>query len=992
MDAAPTPPDSAEDEVAVDLHAAKPTAASHVAHRKMRANLKAKLFGATPDPVKLGRFVILERLGEGGMGIVYVAYDPELDRKVALKILQTGAARHSLQAQERLRREAQALAQLSHPNVVAMHDVGVIDGQVFMVMEFVVGRSLRQWLGDETRSWRSVLDVYLQAGRGLAAAHKRGLVHRDFKPDNVQVGNDGRIRVLDFGLARSPTEDGDPATWETTLDQPMHRHDPDDAAALISTASLSRDRDRNGPSDGVPLQKHANDPDELRDSGDLSDSGRQSSNKLATRLTVTGAILGTPAYMSPEQHIGGRLSPASDQFSFCASLYEGLYGQRPFAGERLSKLRENVRRGRVRPVPRSTRTPNRLLPILLRGMRPIPSERYPSMDELLDDLSRDSARTRQMRLVGALIVFLSILSVYALTRGSSESEPVCEGAAAELEEVWNDRRRAELRTAFDATGHSYAARAWPRVETGLDGYGDQWVSMHRDACLAHQRGAQSGALLDARMACLARRKRAISSAATVLAEVDRTSLRSSVDVVRSLPSIDHCGHIESLLAAAPGPQEPEKARKVDELRVRLSRAKALEDAGRLAHARDLARALAVESETVGYRPLSAEVSLLQGRATMSFDRAEALPALRRAAVLAVEAGAYEIAVEALARVIYAEGTTGSPDLALSQLYLAQAMVERVPEPTFVHALLLNNAGLVQMARGDREQARASWEKALALTRSASQLPVELAFVPSNLALVTSDPAERAELMENAVVQLTSDLGEEHPKTLEMLRGQAYATTDPQAIRARLDAACELYHRYHPVLHQQQFECLYYLGFIESELGLAQSASEHLMRAAGEARNPREAWLRDLALGQGALHRGDAAGAIEALDRAIAALQGNLTLWFQKKRLADAELAKGMALLNAGDRASAVLLLEQAYARLLEVSAFNNNVDTPQRLNRTRLTLAEALWPTAGAPPAPPVRERAKNLIDQAAKWYDEGGPGYQRHRRDIERWRHQRSL
>jgi tetratricopeptide (TPR) repeat protein/predicted Ser/Thr protein kinase len=220
---------------------------------------------------QVGRYVIVGTVGEGGMGVVYAGYDPELDRKVALKVLRPERAA-SPNARARLLREAQAIARLSHPNVVAVHDAGTFGEQVFVAMEYVDGRTLRQWLKEEERSWREVVDLFRIAGQGLAAAHAAGLVHRDFKPDNVLIGKDGRVRVADFGLAR-PVE---PPEAEETLEA----------------------------------------------SGDRSPG-----------LTSWGMVLGTPGYMAPEQLRGLSSDARSDQFSFCVALYEALYGERPFAGE-----------------------------------------------------------------------------------------------------------------------------------------------------------------------------------------------------------------------------------------------------------------------------------------------------------------------------------------------------------------------------------------------------------------------------------------------------------------------------------------------------------------------------------------------------------------------------------------------------------------------------------------------------------------------------------
>ena len=227
--------------------------------------------GVLPRGTAIGRYVILDRIGGGGMGVVYTGYDPELDRKVALKLLRPDRAAGEA-ARLRLLREAQAIARLSHPNVVAVHDAGTFGDQVFLAMEYVEGTTLRRWLDEERRSWGEVVDRFALAGRGLAAAHAAGLVHRDFKPDNVLLGKDGRVRVADFGLAR--------AAGETGEEEPV---------------------------------------------------SPESGGILASPITQLGVAVGTPAYMAPEQLRGERADARSDQFSFCVALWEALCGERPFA-------------------------------------------------------------------------------------------------------------------------------------------------------------------------------------------------------------------------------------------------------------------------------------------------------------------------------------------------------------------------------------------------------------------------------------------------------------------------------------------------------------------------------------------------------------------------------------------------------------------------------------------------------------------------------------
>src|SRR5690606_32000265 len=253
---------------------------------------------------ELGHYVLLDKLGEGGMGVVFAAYDRALDRKVAIKLLRATGD----EAQRRLIREAQAMARLSHPNVVQIYEIGELDDDgstraavlagdgsrpVFIVMEFIDGQTLSAWRRQRRPSIAEILAVFDAAGRGLAAAHRKGLVHRDFKPDNVMIRSDARVVVMDFGLARERSElDGQPRA-------PVL----DDAVAGHSTSELSID------------------------------------------LTATGALLGTPAYMSPEQFAGAATDAKTDQFSFCVALWEALHGSRPFAGTSLAELAYSVTSG-----------------------------------------------------------------------------------------------------------------------------------------------------------------------------------------------------------------------------------------------------------------------------------------------------------------------------------------------------------------------------------------------------------------------------------------------------------------------------------------------------------------------------------------------------------------------------------------------------------------------------------------------------------------------
>jgi serine/threonine protein kinase/formylglycine-generating enzyme required for sulfatase activity len=313
---------------------------------------------------RVGRYLILARVGSGAMGVVYGAYDPELDRRIALKLLDGDPRGQDAAARARLLREAKAMARVEHPNVIAVHDVGVFEGRVFLAMEFLAGGTLRDWLEAERRGWREVLAAFLAAGRGLAAAHAAGLVHRDFKPENVLLDKDGRPRVVDFGLAREAA-----------------RPDDGESVASYDTATLSL-------AAGNPLES----------------------------LTRTGAVMGTPAYMAPEQFLGEPTDARTDQFSFCVALYEALYGERPFAGETVLRLLRNMTDGTLQPVREERDVPAWIRRVLARGLSAGGAARWPSMAALIAALEDDPATRHRRRLLAGVAFALVVLSVLAVSQ------------------------------------------------------------------------------------------------------------------------------------------------------------------------------------------------------------------------------------------------------------------------------------------------------------------------------------------------------------------------------------------------------------------------------------------------------------------------------------------------------------------------------------------------------------------------------------------------
>jgi serine/threonine protein kinase len=289
----------------------------------------------------VGRYVVEHEIGSGGMGVVYAARDPALGRLVAVKVLR--GANHPSTG-ERVRREAQAMARLAHPNVVAVHDVGRFEDRIFVAMEYVAGATLARWSATP-RPPHEVLDAYYAAGRGLAAAHAAGIVHRDFKPENVFVGHDGRVRVGDFGVARTVAI----------------------GAGYVAV-----------PSSGAAALPIVSDPPAKPD-----------------RLTAPGTLLGTPYYIAPELYDGADADARSDQFSFCVALFTALHGKRPFAGDTFTALATNVRAGRIQRA-RAPGVSRAIHAAIRRGLSADPEARFASLHDLLAEL-RPAPRRRHAR-------------------------------------------------------------------------------------------------------------------------------------------------------------------------------------------------------------------------------------------------------------------------------------------------------------------------------------------------------------------------------------------------------------------------------------------------------------------------------------------------------------------------------------------------------------------------------------------------------------------
>ena len=468
--------------------------------------------GATVEPIRdvsrrgtlVARYVVLREVGRGGMGRVFAAYDPKLDRTIALKVLRD--TRAGPEALARLLREAQSLARLNHPNVVTVHDVGEHEEQVFVAMEFVEGQTLTAWQAERTRSWREVVQMFRQAALGLAAAHEAGVVHRDFKPDNVMVepprtSMAPRVRVMDFGLAFS-----------------------------------AKARSEDAP-----------------EAGDELDG-----------LTRPGAMMGTPAYMSPEQFRNQSIGPASDQFSFCIALYEALEGERPFAAGSLEELSVNVTTGRAR-TPRAG-VPAWLRGVVQRGLSTEPQDRFESMHHLIAALD-GGARRRQMLFGAGLVGAALVAGIASWQQGPDDSE--CRDAQRSVRSIWTAERQASLGGGLEATGHRLAATNWSRASAAIDAFAEDWIRTHDQVCTTW-RATLPPDLLEARRTCLLVQRAHLGGLLDAFETPTATTVGFAVAAAAGLPRPEDCAELDS---AADLPPPDWRDRVLDAQRL-LARARA----------------------------------------------------------------------------------------------------------------------------------------------------------------------------------------------------------------------------------------------------------------------------------------------------------------------------------------------------------------------------------------------------------------------------------
>ncbi len=926
----------------------------------------------------LDRFMVIERLGTGGMGMVVAAYDPDLDRKVAIKVLRPDKARSrsATDGQQRLLREARALARLSHPNVTTVYEIGTVDDRVFIAMEYVAGQTMAEWLREKKRDWREVVDVMVQAGRGLYAAHEAGLVHRDFKPENVLIGTDGRVRVTDFGLV------------------------------------------------GIESTPLAN------ESGEIEIS--RLSLSLSSTLTVAGALMGTPRYMSPEQHHRQKADARSDQFGFCAVLYEALYGQPAFDGDSYWGLASNVSAGKIRQPPKDTEVPPWLWEISRRGLSRDPEERFPSMAEVLSVLEQDrsGSRRRKLAIAGGALGFaaLGALALAGFLRGA-DAEPPCRGARAELDGVWDAAIAERVEAALSASDKPYAADTAKTARGLLDDYAKEWVEMRTEVCEAtHVRGTQSAALMDVRMYCLDGRRSELGALAELLAEADEKLVSKAVSIASKLQPLEACADIRQLTERPPLPKDPDRRAHVAAVHKRYAEANARSHTGKWKEALAMLEEIEPEAVELGYAPLVTDIRDLRGGLQASLgDNEAAEETLEQVAIDALATRNDAVMVHAAAQLVttvgyrlgrYAQADIwGREALALAQRDSARPMLESRMQETMA---------MLRTGQGEYAEAKKHAQRAYVLRRQALGPDHPLTGnAQHTLGVILGklgdfDGALAA--YENVLRIHKKTLGERHPNVPLSLHniGVIYKREHEYEKAAEyLNQALAVWTEVLPENHPYIGMALLNLGVVQVSMGKLDDAIESLerSRAIKAARlgddHPSVAKV-DLAMSDVWKRRGDLKRALEQQERALANM---------KKALGEDHPDVGEALgmvadtrNNMGEHAKAAELFRRALAireaklgadhpthvpvlrGLADAEIARGRPDAavepleralaidekqksePTDLAVTRFGLAQALWDSGGD------RARARLLAAKALDTYRDAGAEQDEHRREVESW------
>lgn len=671
----------------------------------------AKQLVGVERTVQFGRYELNEELGRGACGAVYSAFDPELNRDVAIKLVLRGQSSADAKWDARLQREARALARIRHPNVAEVFDVGLErahcegSGGVFVVMEKLSGQTLRTWVNEKDPDWRRIVEVYVQACRGLAAVHRHGLVHRDLKPDNIMLCTDGVARLIDFGLARD--------------DGPDHS---------IETGPLGNT--------GVDLPAVESGPS----------------------ITSAGAVVGTPVYMPPEQFRGAdgtppEPTPLADQYALCVSLYVSLYGTHPFEGYSVRSLLEDKRANRVTEPGPKAGAPKAVFDVIARGLRANPSERWRSADELRERLERVLHPTARRRRLFGLAAAAGVLGLAAITTLPAAADSECRDLARARASTWDAPRSSDLEEHLVGLGE-LGSNASRRMQTRLDDQLDQWDVLRDSACESEDEAVQ---------ACLAGWLVDADQTVSLVEQTD--DVRGALDAVDGLIALTPVAHCADASVDETDRTYVVATRRHPLLR-EFSRTRALARAGQLEPADALANETLSAARETGEASLIAEAAYIAGLVATERELfGDAQELLLEAIPLAEEQHLNIVAVSAQMLMARATSATGAADEANRWINLADAGLQRLGSPAWLRRRWLSTHAFASFQAGDIDSAYTSATK-LAELAPPDKMPAGHGFSLSIVAMAAASKGnldEARSVSGKALDLLERELGPTHPQ-------------------------------------------------------------------------------------------------------------------------------------------------------------------------------------------------------------------------------------
>jgi eukaryotic-like serine/threonine-protein kinase len=835
-----------------------------------------------PRGLTIDRYVLIDKVGRGGMGVVYSAYDHTLHRRVAVKLM-TSQGRGS-----QLLAEARAMAQLSHPAIVPVHDVGEFGGRVFLAMAFIDGRTLREWQTHDDRTWQQLVAMYRGLGLGLAFAHDEGIIHRDFKPDNVLVDDDGQPHITDFGLAKIVLV-------------------PDSVAATSADPTT----------------------------------------------TLTGSIAGTPGYMSPEQSRGEPTDARTDQYAFCASMFEALHRGLP----------------RDKPPPR-TDLPGRILAAIERGLADDPGQRWPSMRELLAALAPPKTTRRRRAIVAVGAVFAISLAIWLVMQHRTAADR-CDAPQANV--LWQPAR--------DPIRAAFAARpaAGEELVAALDTWTTRWTDMAQASCRATAVGSQSTKLLDLRARCLDHTLDVTRSLIDLASHADPELVRHSATIARNLPSLEPCADTEGLLGTAPLPSDPLRRGVIAELGRRLAAAEADVVVEAFHQASAELDAVARPIQAIGYTPQMFELYDTRARVEIARDSDPAAAASAAWSAIAIDPSRDDLRVAGVwIDLVWIVGVMQhAPAQAIEIGRVAEAIEVRVQDrhqiSLLAHRLatVLFNAGKLDEAieqyeragagyaahgdiydgivnisaeaaavgaRGDKARQLALYEQAVAQAQELPHAQLLLALQLNELSIAYTEAGryrEASAALQRALVAMGD--GQDNPALLAAIHGNlgnaAEKAGDLATAETEYRAGLELARTQLGADVSDVQIAWYNLATIENKRGAFADAVDALHHAQDIlGRSPHAAleseayaWpgeiARQLVVAQLGLHR-----PTDALASAEASLAWSEHAGVRPGTLADVHFALATAAWAAGDRARARTTMRLAAAEYREAGASTEEAD------------------------------------------------------------------